>query len=124
MELIWKFLFMVIFVTLSIIRMPFARGYRKTEKKLSERPGVEKFLVFLNTITMMIIPLLAVFSPWLDDYRMNLPGWARAGSTVVFAASGVLFLWVHKWLGRNWSPILEIREEHKLITGGPYKFVR
>jgi protein-S-isoprenylcysteine O-methyltransferase Ste14 len=68
--------------------------------------------------------MLAVFSPWLDGYRMNLPVWVRAAGAIVFASSGLLFFWVHKWLGKNWSPILEIKEEHKLVIGGPYKFVR
>lgn len=124
MELIWKSIFVVVFVALFIIRLPYASMHKKADKKTSERPKVEKSLVFLNFITMMIIPMLVVFSPWFDGYRMNLPTWARIVSAVIFAANAILFFWVHKWLGRNWSPILEIKEEHKLITGGPYKFVR
>jgi protein-S-isoprenylcysteine O-methyltransferase Ste14 len=41
---------------------------------------------------------------------------------------GVYGIWwfyrIHRTLGDNWSPILEIRKEHVLITGGPYRYVR
>ena len=30
----------------------------------------------------------------------------------------------HKELGRNWSITLEIREQHRLVSGGPYALVR
>ena len=43
-------------------------------------------------------------------------------------AIGVLsvlgYAWVHLTLGDNWSPVLEIRKDHQLVTSGPYHFVR
>ena len=36
----------------------------------------------------------------------------------------LLLLWVHRCLGVNFSPHLEIRSEHKLIQDGPYKYLR
>ena len=35
-----------------------------------------------------------------------------------------LYGWTHKTLDGNWSNVLEIRENHKLITAGPYRHVR
>jgi protein-S-isoprenylcysteine O-methyltransferase Ste14 len=34
------------------------------------------------------------------------------------------FYRIHRTLGDNWSPVLEIRKEHTLITSGPYRKVR
>jgi protein-S-isoprenylcysteine O-methyltransferase Ste14 len=34
------------------------------------------------------------------------------------------FWWIHKTLGVNWSPTLEIRKGHQLIKAGPYKRIR
>ncbi len=34
------------------------------------------------------------------------------------------YAWVHRTLGDNWSPVLEIREGHQLIVFGPYRWVR
>ena len=33
-------------------------------------------------------------------------------------------VWTHRTLGRNWSGILEVREDHRLVTSGPYRWVR
>jgi protein-S-isoprenylcysteine O-methyltransferase Ste14 len=35
-----------------------------------------------------------------------------------------LFYWSHADLGTNWSITLEVREEHRLITQGVYRWVR
>ncbi|MFQ6085803.1 MAG: isoprenylcysteine carboxylmethyltransferase family protein [Candidatus Bathyarchaeia archaeon] len=35
-----------------------------------------------------------------------------------------LFLWVHHTLGKYFSPELELKEQHKLVSRGPYRWVR
>jgi protein-S-isoprenylcysteine O-methyltransferase Ste14 len=32
--------------------------------------------------------------------------------------------WTHRTLGRHWSGILELRENHRLISSGPYRHIR
>ena len=36
----------------------------------------------------------------------------------------ILWLWSKTTLGNNWSPRIAIREDHTLITSGPYHWVR
>ena len=55
---------------------------------------------------------------------MSLPDPVRWIGITGFGFGLVLFWRVHRTLGRNWSPILEIRRNHKLITDGPYKYIR
>lgn len=124
-ETIWKIIFIVMGAVCStVIRMPHAKKYKKTEKITSEKPSREKFLVYLATVGMMVMPVIYVFTPWLNSFSINLPEWARWSGVVVFGFYLFLFWWVHKILGKNWSPLLEIRKDHKLITEGPYKYVR
>ena len=33
-------------------------------------------------------------------------------------------IWARVHLGRNWSPIPNVKEDHELITSGPYRLVR
>ena len=99
-------------------------NYKKTEKIKSKKTSREKFLVFLAAIGMMIVPMIYVFTPWVNSFNMNLPNWARWTGVIGFGFGLILFWWVHKTLGKNWSPILEIRKDHKLITKGPYKYIR
>ncbi|MEA3255737.1 MAG: protein-S-isoprenylcysteine O-methyltransferase [Candidatus Altiarchaeota archaeon] len=123
-EIIWKIIFIIMGICSSMIRLPHMKKYRKTEKIKSRKTSRENFLVFLATVGMMIVPMIYVFTPWLDSFSMSLPDWAR---WVGVAASGyglILFWQVHKTLGKNWSPVLEIRKNHNLITEGPYKYIR
>lgn len=124
-EIIWKIIFIIMGgVCGTLIRLPHTKKYKKTEKIKSEKPSREKFLVFLATIGMMVMPVIYVFTSWLNSFSINLPEWARWSGVVVFGFYLFLFWWVHKTLGKNWSPVLEIRKDHKLITEGPYKYVR
>lgn len=124
-ETIWKIIFIIMGgVCGTLIRMPHTKKYKKTEKITSKKPSREKFLVFLATVGMMVMPVIYVFTSWLNSFSINLLEWARWSGVVVFGFYLFLFWWVHKTLGTNWSPVLEIRKDHKLITEGPYKYVR
>lgn len=47
--------------------------------------------------------------------------WLGAGVTV----AGLLFaVWARQYIGRNWSASVTIKQDHELITGGPYAVVR
>ena len=124
-ETIWKIIFIIMGgVCSTLIRMPHTKKYKKTEKIKSRKPKREKFLMFLAAIGLMIVPMIYVFTPWLNSFSIGLPDWARWSGVVIFGFVLFLFWWVHKTLGKNWSPALEIRKDHKLITEGPYKYIR
>jgi protein-S-isoprenylcysteine O-methyltransferase Ste14 len=53
-----------------------------------------------------------------ETEALNLLGLALAGAGVSFA------MWARWHLGRNWSAIVSIREDHELIRTGPYRAVR
>lgn len=44
---------------------------------------------------------------------------------IALTVIGVAFcIWARIHLGRNWSPVPALKEEHELITTGPYRIVR
>ena len=48
-----------------------------------------------------------------------------AGIGALLCALGVGYaIWARVHLGKNWSPIPNVKEGHELITGGPYRLVR
>lgn len=123
-EIIYKIIFMIIWIGGGMVRNPHMKNYKKTEKINSEKTLREKFLCFLAAIGMMIAPMIYLFTPWLNSFNIGLSDWARWIGIICFGFGMVLFWWVHKTLGKNWSPLLEIRKDHKLIAEGPYKYVR
>jgi len=74
---------------------------------------------------MGIIPIFYyLLTSRIDTSRLPFSARVRwLGAGIVFAGD-FLFIWSHRALGSNWSPILEIRKEHTLVTNGPYKFIR
>ena len=89
---------------------------------------LERSLLGLMFVGIFFIPLVYTFTSRLDgaDYRLP-PGVKRpAGEigTTVLAMAVWLFWRSHADLGRNWSPSLQLREGHELVTGGVYRSVR
>jgi protein-S-isoprenylcysteine O-methyltransferase Ste14 len=68
--------------------------------------------------------VIYVLTHWLDFADYHLPIWAGWVGTAVFAAALWLLWRSHVDLGRNWSPTLEINEDHALVTRGVYRRVR
>jgi protein-S-isoprenylcysteine O-methyltransferase Ste14 len=77
------------------------------------------FVIVIVLLSTTLIPL-----PWL--YRQLWPSgfwafWIGAAVTV----AGLLFaVWARRYLGRNWSSSVTIKQGHELITTGPYALVR
>jgi protein-S-isoprenylcysteine O-methyltransferase Ste14 len=107
-----------------IIRAPLNKK-RKLEKMSERRVTTqEKTLLFLLLIGMFIIPLIYVLSNWLVFADYTLPAWAGWLGVALIAGALFVFWRAHADLGLNWSPSLEIREKHELITRGIYGLIR
>lgn len=53
------------------------------------------------------------------------PNVALAGIGAALCVAGIAFaIWARRHLGRNWSPMPSIQENHELVTSGPYRVVR
>lgn len=74
-------------------------------------------VLFLATVTITA----------LDCGRFHwscaLPAAARIASLVALTLSGSLHVWAI-WVNPFFSPDLRIQSEHRLATGGPYRFMR
>jgi len=82
--------------------------------------------VFLGILSPLALAMLAwLINPdWMRWSAYVLPGWIRwlgAGIVVVGLA---LLIWSHQTLDTSFSGNLEVREEHKLVTNGPYHWIR
>lgn len=121
---IFTVIYFVAIVIEIIIRIPLNRK-RKQEKMSEQRvTQQERTLLGLLSLGMFFIPIVYGATNWLDFANYTLPTWA--GWLGVFLIAGALFVFwrAHADLGLNWSPSLEIREKHELITRGIYGVIR
>lgn len=107
-----------------VIRRPFARKSRRNVLLRDAMDAREKLLLGISLTGLGIIPAVYIATgfPAALDQPFS-PARAVAG-LLVFVAALVLFHATHKALGRNWSVTLAVRQEHSLVTGGVYRFVR
>jgi protein-S-isoprenylcysteine O-methyltransferase Ste14 len=71
-----------------------------------------------------LVMFVYVLSPLIDFAHVPLPAPVRWLGAAIMLLSGWLLWWTHSTLGRNWSGVLEIRKEHRLIAEGPYARIR
>jgi protein-S-isoprenylcysteine O-methyltransferase Ste14 len=124
-ELIYKILLGVIVIAMNLIRLYYMKRYGKWHNKVKEiAPVREKRLTQMMTVAMAEPGILWLFTPWLSFGQFALPDGMRIAGFVIGAYGMWWFYLIHRTLGDNWSPVLEIRTEHTLIVSGPYKRVR
>jgi protein-S-isoprenylcysteine O-methyltransferase Ste14 len=105
------------------IRAPHGQRSRGIEVTQDRKGRLEVVLLFLAMLGF-VVPMVWVFSPLFSfaDYPLR-PSLLGAG--VVFYTVGLwLFYRSHADLGTNWSVTLQVRVDHRLITGGVYRRIR
>jgi protein-S-isoprenylcysteine O-methyltransferase Ste14 len=123
MDIFTAVYFLAIFVEM-FIRAPLNK--KRKQEKMSERryTNQEKTLLGLLAIGMMLTPIIYAATSWLDFANYTLPAWAGWLGVILIGAAIFVFWRAHADLGLNWSPTLEIREKHELITRGIYGQIR
>jgi protein-S-isoprenylcysteine O-methyltransferase Ste14 len=108
----------------TIIRAPWVRATRQNHIVASRRTTRDTLLLGAMFLATLLLPLLAVGTPLLDAAELRPPAIVTACGTIVLAACLWLFWRSHRDLGRNWSPTLEVRDAHGLVSTGIYSSMR
>jgi protein-S-isoprenylcysteine O-methyltransferase Ste14 len=123
MDIFTAIYFVAILVEI-IIRIPLNK--RRKQEKMSEQRVTrqERTLLGLLSLAMFFLPIVYAATDWLDFANYTLPAWAGWLGVPIIAGAVFVFWRAHADLGLNWSPSLEIREKHELITRGIYGVIR
>jgi protein-S-isoprenylcysteine O-methyltransferase Ste14 len=107
-----------------VIRYPFERRARRVRVVGDYRSRSEKIALSLALFGMAILPAFYLVTgiPQAAGYAPR--AWAIAVGIALFVFGLWVFRRSHKDLGRNWSVTLQIRDQHKLVSRGLYRFVR
>lgn len=120
---IFKIIYFVLFVVTFVIRKIFTAQNNK-QKFIVDRKSPGDILLLTLDGVGMILPLVYVFSSWLDFANYDMPDWLGWIGVVLFMDAILLLYFSHADLGKNWSPTLGIQKDHSLVTHGIYKSIR
>jgi protein-S-isoprenylcysteine O-methyltransferase Ste14 len=131
-ESIFHLAFWILFGVLLLIRAYFSFRVRQTgERLMPDRVAIERegrgmftirFVGFFILIALFVF--YALNPPWMQALLIPFPAWLRGIGFFLGLASLALLAWTQVELGKLWSAQLQLREEHHLVTTGPYSRVR
>lgn len=94
-------------------------------------PGVEKRKIRMTATGFSGVVLISLLLYFLFLFRIGecvlteaVDGILVAAGCLLMTAGAVLYIAARLGLGANWSDRIEIREQHRLIEGGVYRWVR
>lgn len=119
-----KIAYLILWVSSAVIRYPHEKRNKRNRIVTNNKTALEKVLLVVVFIGMGILPLVYVFTSWLNFANYSLPLWAEILGIVLIVPSLWLFYRSHKDLGKNWSVSLELREDHNIVDTGVYKHIR
>ncbi|MBO9648853.1 MAG: isoprenylcysteine carboxylmethyltransferase family protein [Variovorax sp.] len=99
-----------------------SRGAKLTVRQESVRSWLLHIVPLALALGLLWLPVAPI--PLLGIRIVPRAAWAFwVGAALTLA--GLLFsVWARAYLGRNWSGIVTLKQDHELVTTGPYSLVR
>ncbi len=133
--LAFRIAFVLLWAALMLVSGCFILRSRRSEERVTSREEWRKLtryeglpLVILRGILAPVwlaaIALYALYPPWMAGLALPLPAWLRWAGVALSLAALAWSSWAQVVLGREYSRVLRLREDRRLITAGPYRWIR
>lgn len=126
-EIIFRIVFFLVLILTFLISGTFRRKARVSGDVVERRAegGVVLFLRLVFALPLFIALLLYIFYPQAIAWsQVMLPAWFRYLAAIVAILCVPLIYWVFQSIGKNISETVLTKNDHQLVTHGPYKWVR
>ena len=135
MNLFFRLSFFALWALFGIVRGYYGRktkthstiaGFMEKLKTAEEDMGTGfKIITAIVTVIGAVgLVLYFISPPWWTWTFIPLGEWIQWLGIVMALVPIFYLVWVHRHLDKQWSLALEIQNDHKLITTGPYRYVR
>ncbi len=132
-ESTFRLAFVILLVALFAMRFYFMIKVRRSggrltpDKKAVEREGGRGTLIVRVAAFFALIAFLVMYiigMAWINLFSFPLPVWLRWAGFGLGLFSVAFWTWTQIHLGTQWSAQLQLRQEHHLVTSGPYARLR
>jgi len=124
MTIVYSYLFPVLWIAYMTYWWRMAPAAEAKAAERHEAPGSRTLRLLLFIGAALLLALQRTGITVLDKPFLPVGLWSFWAGAMV-TAFGLLFsVWARVHLGNNWSQAVTIKQDHELITTGPYAFVR
>jgi protein-S-isoprenylcysteine O-methyltransferase Ste14 len=124
LTLFYNWFFLALWAAYLLYWQAAARGAKSNKRLEPLASRVLRSVLFLLAIALLLdhwVPIPALYLFYLP--KDNWAVWFWTGAAVNVLGLGFA-IWARAYLGSNWSRSVTIKQNHELITGGPYGMVR
>lgn len=126
-EVLSSYLLAIVYGLMMVIRLIYGwqANLQGGKTVCRKEPGWSPVLMSVLMVLSNGVLLLAIFWPvaLLASAIPISEGWRWLGF-VLGLCMDALFVWIHHMLGQNWAVGVLVKEHHRLVTAGPYRWVR
>lgn len=118
--------FVIFFALFAAIRVYFGWRARKTQGQVDYREGKlnTALRALIGAVFFLGVFVYIVRPQFLAWAELPLPPWLQWLGAALGMVSLPLLAWTQQALGSDFSTTLHVRREHRLVTSGPYYYVR
>lgn len=118
-------IFQIIIAVISVAIYGIRLAYRKWSVKMNTGTQQQREILLIPAAILWTLSVL-LYCIGFEDFtlRVDVPSWFRWIGVGGMMACMPLSVWVYRSLGKHFSPKLRLRDDHRLVTTGPYRFVR
>ena len=126
-EIVFRLIMVFSFLILLGIRIFYQSKVLRDEKKFEVKENKLSLVAgSIAALTSIGFGVEYLFFPgtFSFTYLLDYPDWLRWFGVIILFAGIALFGWSHYHLGQSFYSLVASKEEQKLITSGPYRWVR
>ena len=100
---------------------------RESGEAISRKADGTAFMIIIRIggLVLWLSPLIYLIDPaWMAWAKIGLPEWVRWLGVVIGVLCILGIYWLFSSIGSGITPTSATRKEHRLVTGGPYRWVR
>jgi protein-S-isoprenylcysteine O-methyltransferase Ste14 len=100
---------------------------RESGEKLSRKADgtVLMTIIRIGGLILWLSPFVYLVNPsWMAWSKLGLPDWVRWIGVGIGGVNTFGIYWLFSSIGTGITPVSATRKEHKLVTGGIYKYIR
>ena len=117
----------ILFVAFGISAYFRRKADRETGEKIPRKADGTTLMTIIRIggLILWMAPIAYLLNPdWIAWAKIGLPGLVRWAGVGIGVVCTVLIYWLFSSIGNNISPTSATRKQHKLITHGPYRWIR